>query len=530
MPKPKVVVFSGPRSTIANSPALVTSNKARKEGERMLEGRFDHLVAQTLYDPVTVRIAKYSAHPLERDAVDVYADDGKEYWEVELSPEDGAYLLPYLARRANGSPEGQPFEDGDLRDAVLEYGNRQMFYPDASRVFADIDRTITGRAPHGEGNILDRLAEYDFVRALPPGGYTKQGEVSGVDYFPYMPRAIEKFPPVHAMAKVVNTVQTAVSSGDYAGAIWLEGSPHVEETLYWLSLLIDTDLPFAGISSQRLHGELSNDGDRNIVDAVRYVVSGAGRELGAVGIVDEQIFAARAFKKGDARPGGYRATGGHGGVLGSTKPPVLIWYRPAYKHTSTSDVAFTRLADSVSFREYADSPGRTSVAIKEGDGSLRGDAIAPIHIVKYGHYMAEEDTADPDVEVDIMARIDRGLAQQRSEEPGTPRFHGFVLEAAAGSGSALRSQTAALGIAALNGMPVVRVGRGDPEGPIAMAPGQLTIEGSNLDATKARVLLRAAMLKLGRLPKAQDPRNPTTKERDAVLEAIEAYQQIFNTH
>mgnify|MGYP007027286933 CR=1 FL=1 len=58
----------------------------------------------------------------------------------------------------------------------------------------------------------------------------------------------------------------------------------------------------------------------------------------------------------------------------------------------------------------------------------------------------------------------------------------------------------------------------------------LTIEGSNLDATKARVLLRAAMLKLGRLPKAQDPRKPTTRERKAVLTAIAAYQAIFDTH
>ena len=161
---------------------------------------------------------------------------------------------------------------------------------------------------------------------------------------------------------------------------------------------------------------------------------------------------------------------------------------------------------------------------------MRGDAIAPVHIVKYGHYMAEEDTDDPDVEVDIMARIDRGLAQEASTEDGAPRFHGFVLEAAAGSGSALPSQTAALGIAAFNGMPVVRVGRGDPEGPIASVPGDLTIEGSNLDATKARVLLRAAMLKLGRLPKARDPRNPTAKEREVMLEASAAYQEIFDTH
>ncbi len=530
MSKPRIAVFSGPRSTIANTPALVTSNKGRREGEPQIEGRFDPLVPQRLHEPVRVRIEKFSAHPLESDAAEVYYDDGKPYYEVELRPEDGVYLLPYVARRADGSPEGAPFEDADLRNPDIRYGGRQTFFPDASRLFEEIDRGIPGRAHDGAASELDRLADFDFVRALPPAGYTKDGEVAGRDFFPYQPRPIGKFLPNAAMARAVNIVQQTIDSGRHDGFIWLEGSPHVEETLYWLSLTLDTTLPFVGISSQRAHGTLSNDGDRNIVDAVRYTVSGKSDGLGAVGIVDEQIFSARSFKKGDARPGGYRATGGHGGVLGAAGAEVRVWHRPAYRTTGSSLVAIRALSDEVEFREYGDSPGALRIPVKDADGSLRGDAIAPVHVVKYGHYMAEEDTADPDVEVDIMARIERGLAQQASTEPGAPRFHGFVLEAAAGTGSALPSQIAALAIAAYSGMPVVRVGRGEPEGPLPSSPNDLTIEGSNLDATKARMLLRAAMLKLGRLPKARDPRKPTAPEREAALAAIARYQEIFDTH
>ncbi len=530
MAKPRIAVFSGPRSTIANTPALVTANKGRLDGERRLDGRFDHLVPQRLSEPVRVRIEKFSAHPLEADAAEVHHDDGKPYYEVELRPEDGAYLLPYVARRADGSPDGVPFEEADLRDAAIAYGGRQTFFPDASRLFEEIDRGLSGRAHDGAASELDRIADYDFIRVLPPAGYTKQGETAGRDYFPYSPRPIGKFPPNAAMARAVNVVQRTIDSGEHDGFIWLEGSPHVEETLYWLSLTIDTALPFAGVSSQRPHGTLSNDGDRNLVDAARYVASGLGAGLGAVGVVDEQIFAARTFKKGDARPGGYRATGGHGGVLGSAGDEVRVWFRPAYRVTGASDLAVSRLPNEVAFRDYGDSPALARVRIKDDDGSLRGDAIAPVHIVKYGHYMAEEDAADPDAEVDVMARIERGLAQEASAEPGAPRFHGFVLEAAAGSGSALPSQMAALAVAAYNGMPVVRVGRGDPEGPLPSNPNDLTIEGSNLDATKARMLLRAAMLRLGRLPKARDPRNPTPQEREASLAAIARYQEIFDTH
>ncbi|MCL5067170.1 MAG: hypothetical protein M1368_02300 [Thaumarchaeota archaeon] len=53
----------------------------------------------------------------------------------------------------------------------------------------------------------------------------------------------------------------------------------MEETIYWLSLLIDTDLPIAGTVSQRTHGMLANDGDRNMVDTVDYIISGRGKGL-----------------------------------------------------------------------------------------------------------------------------------------------------------------------------------------------------------------------------------------------------------
>ncbi|MDE2900563.1 MAG: asparaginase domain-containing protein, partial [Chloroflexota bacterium] len=121
------------------------------------------------------------------------------------------------------------------------------------------------------------------------------------------------------------------------------GSPTVEETLYWLNLLVDTDLPIAGAASQRPHGQLANDGDRNLVDAIDYILSGQGNGVGAVGVLDEQLFASREFKKADDRPGNYKATGGHGGILGSVGPPVTVWYRPNYRHTSSSSVRLTAL-------------------------------------------------------------------------------------------------------------------------------------------------------------------------------------------
>ena len=95
----------------------------------------------------------------------------------------------------------------------------------------------------------------------------------------------------------------------------LESSPTIQDTTYWLNLLVDTQIPISGNAAQRAHGLVSNDGDRNIIDSVDYILSRVwadqeGRAaVGAVMVQDEQIFTARQVEKQDARPGGYRAAG-----------------------------------------------------------------------------------------------------------------------------------------------------------------------------------------------------------------------------
>ncbi|MGH8316310.1 MAG: asparaginase domain-containing protein, partial [Steroidobacterales bacterium] len=77
--KPRIAHFAGPNATIQNSPPLVTSNKARKKYGLPLvtnpdggPARFDVLRAQRLAAPATVYVEQFSAHPLERDAAELY--------------------------------------------------------------------------------------------------------------------------------------------------------------------------------------------------------------------------------------------------------------------------------------------------------------------------------------------------------------------------------------------------------------------------------------------------------------------------
>src|SRR5688572_18625494 len=171
--KPRIAHLAGSNATIQNSPPLVTSDKAReKYGLPRLAGpdggapRFDVLRAQRLAAPVTVYVEQFSAHPLERDAAELYgppdgyldaggtfhrerrhADDMPVY-EITLRPEDGVYPLPYMARQA----DGRPWEEDCTHPMAPAAQARQPFYPDGSRLFEEIDRLGVG--DKGTGNLI----------------------------------------------------------------------------------------------------------------------------------------------------------------------------------------------------------------------------------------------------------------------------------------------------------------------------------------------------------------------------------------
>ena len=548
--RPRIAVFAGPNATILNSEPLVTSNKARARAglppRTQPDGSpipFDALRPQRLAAPATVYVEQFSAHPLEHDAAELYGppdgyvDAGGAFhrerrgpedvpvYEVTLEPGDGLYPLPYMARQVDGRPW-----DGDEADPFGPPGrHRQPFYPDASRVFEEIDRLGVG--DDGLGSQLQRLADYDFLRPAPPAGWTTKGEDPGRDFFPYRPVHLIRQPSRLALARLTNAVHEAMAGGSYGGGLWLEGSPFVEETAWWLNLLIDTPMPLAACASQRPHGGLGNDGDRNIVDAVTYLVSrqwadADGRDaLGTVVVMDQLIFAARAVQKSDARPGGYVAAGGAGGLLGSISSigRPLVSSVPRQRHTWSSEVRLTQLPETVNgvTGSRGEALRRVAVQVRDGRGRLEPEAIPIVAIVKPGQYTEVGDAVDIDQEVAILARLERLLERHP--------LGGFVAEGSAPFGTVNESADAALRLATFAGCPVVKVGRGGAGNTEAVyAP--FAIAGGTLTATKARLLLMACLLRFGSLPPAADPAQPSRDELAATRHALDAYQAVFDSH
>lgn len=276
---------------------------------------------------------------------------------------------------------------------------------------------------------------------------------------------------------------------------------------------------------------ISNDGPKNITNSIEFIASHVwedeqGRNsVGAVMIQEQRIFAARSVQKADARPGGYVATGGHGGIIGASghDGPPLLHYIPTARHTWKSAVNLTSLPSEVTgVRHEGAGIATVPVAIKGSDGFLLETAVPKVLITKDASYWADDSTIDLEGEADLVAMIDRMLK--------TAPLSGFVVEGMTPYGANVSAARHQLMVRAVfSGLPVVRAGRGNTEGFVGLRDPRF-IGGSNLTATKARILLMACLMKFGALPPAADPDHPTAAEVAATRVKVAQYQIVFNTH
>ena len=250
--KLRIAHLAGPNATIQNTPPLVTSNKARQlHGLPLLtdsEGqpqRYDALRAQRLATPAVVYVDQFSAHPLEEDSAALYeapdgyldaqgrfhverqSEDDRPVYRIELHPDDGYYPLPYMARQKGN----RAWETDGVESLSPRAEARQPFMPDGRRLFEEIDRL--GIDARGHGNVVGNLADVDFFRVAPSGGYLSgvpgshrtDGGVSdsapeqpGRDFFPYRPPHLHRSPSRSVLAQITNAAQAVLSTLPHAAA------------------------------------------------------------------------------------------------------------------------------------------------------------------------------------------------------------------------------------------------------------------------------------------------------------------------
>lgn len=252
--------------------------------------------------------------------------------------------------------------------------------------------------------------------------------------------AAETFTP-DTWARIAAAVQEGADREDVRAVIVTHGTYTVEETAYHLHLTVDARKPLVITCSQRKHGTLGNDGDRNLVDAFRVASDDAAAGLGVLLVANEEIHCGRDVVKVSRRPDGFASR--PFGPLGSVDEDRVALYRaPLRKHTAQSELR-------------RPSPGAaprvTVVAVHPGANA------AP-----------------------VFAAVEDGVG-------------GIVLQGYTYAGRTTPEQQAAAEVAAGAGIPVVLVSRGR-EGRVPV-PAEVDpfVRGDDLATSKAVVLLTAAL-------------------------------------
>lgn len=160
---------------------------------------------------------------------------------------------------------------------------------------ADVEGYLSGR------ELLDAVPEVEAVADLEVTDVASTGS-SGI--------GVETWWDLH------REVSAATSRSDPPdGVVITHGSNTVEETAYFLHLTVDSPIPVVLTASQRNHGFVGNDGDRNLVDAVTVAANPDAWGRGTMVVVNDEIHSAREVTKMvSSRPDAWRS--GNLGVLG----------------------------------------------------------------------------------------------------------------------------------------------------------------------------------------------------------------------
>ncbi len=277
--------------------------------------------------------------------------------------------------------------------------------------------------------VLERLAAYPGVNPQ---------AIAEVEVFDVLRQGGESFTPTEWLA-VGRAVSRCAADDRFAGVIVTHGTFTAEETAFFLHLSVGSEKPVVVACSQRKHTTIGNDGDHNLLDALRVAAAPEAWGKGVLLVLNEEIHSAREVIKTNQRPSGF--TSRTQGILGSVESDQVTFYRaPTRRHTARSEF----------------------VGAAELDRLPRVDIVAT--------YAGADGTA-------VRAFVEAGA-------------QGIVVNGFAFTGRPHHLQEPELGRALERGVPVVLVNRGgDGRVPVDANAHPGFVRGDNLPAQKARILL-----------------------------------------
>lgn len=142
---------------------------------------------------------------------------------------------------------------------------------------------------------------------------------------------------------LARAIEAALSRDDTAGAVVTHGTDTLEETAYFLNLVLKTEKPVVLVGAMRPATALSADGPLNLLNAVRVACDPEARGRGVLVVLNDTVLAAREATK--AHPTNVATfRGPDAGMLGMVAGARIEWLsRSAKRHTTETPFAVSML-------------------------------------------------------------------------------------------------------------------------------------------------------------------------------------------
>ena len=170
--------------------------------------------------------------------------------------------------------------------------------------------------------------------------------------------------------KLANRVNELLISGKADGVVITHGTDTMEETAYFLNLVVKSDKPIVMVGAMRNSGSLSADGPLNIFNAVNVAMNKEAAGKGVMVVMNDEIHAAREVTKTNTTAVDTFKSPNSGKIGTVFYGNVKFYMNPVRKHTVNSAFDITKIKElprvDIIYSHSNDNPDFVNVAVKNG--------------------------------------------------------------------------------------------------------------------------------------------------------------------
>jgi glutamin-(asparagin-)ase len=190
------------------------------------------------------------------------------------------------------------------------------------------------------------------------------------------------------LVKLAKRVSALSKQADVDGIVVTHGTDTLEETAYFLSLVVHTNKPIVVVGSMRPGTALSADGALNLYNAVATAASPTSSGKGALVVMNDEINSGRDVTKSvNVRTEAFKSPWGD---LGMVVEGQTYWFRaPVKRHTMNSEFNIDQIdvlpqveiaygygnASDTAYKAFAASGAKALIHAGTGNGSVANQVV-----------------------------------------------------------------------------------------------------------------------------------------------------------